>query len=62
MANFSFQKKKILPASLRKGVITLLPKGEKPTNFLKNLRPVTLLPVEYKIISGSIAERINRVL
>ena len=48
-----------LPASLRRGVITLLPKGDKPTDQLKNLRPVTLLPAEYKLISGTVAERIN---
>ena len=61
MANFSYEHD-LLPSSLRKGVITLLPKGDKPTDQLKNLRPVTLLPAEYKLISGSIANRINEIL
>ena len=61
MANFSYDCR-LLPDSLRRGVITLLPKGEKPTDELKNLRPVTLLPAEYKLISGSIAKRINNLL
>ena len=58
MANFSLETG-FLPESLRRGVITLLPKGNKPTDLLKNLRPVTLLPAEYKLISGTVAERIN---
>ena len=61
MTNYSFEVG-ILPGSLRRGVITLLPKGDKPTDRLKNLRPVTLLPAEYKLISGSVAEYINDVL
>ena len=61
MANFSYETNQ-LPASLRIGVITLLPKGDKPTDRLKNLRPVTLLSAEYKLVSGSIADYINEVL
>ena len=46
----------------RQGVITLLPKGTKCKKSLKNWRPITLLTTLYKIISGTIAERVKKVL
>ena len=46
----------------REGVIVCLPKGEKPREFLKNWRPITLLNVIYKIGSSCIANRIKQVL
>ena len=46
----------------RQGVITLLPKGKKSKMDLKNWRPITLLTTLYKIISGTIAERVKKVL
>ena len=36
----------------RQGLITCLPKGDKPRQFLKNWRPITLLNVIFKIASG----------
>ena len=45
----------------KEGLITLLPKGDKPRQFLK-WKPITLLNVSYKIASGCIANRIKRVL
>ena len=48
--------------SLRQGLITCIPKGDKPRQFLKNWRPMTLLNVIYKIASGCIAERLKSVL
>ena len=51
-----------LPEQQRQGVITLLPKGTKCKKSLKNWRPITLLTTLYKIISGTIAERVKRVL
>ena len=51
-----------LSVSQRQGLITCLPKGDKPKQFLKNWRPITLLNVVYKIASGCIAERIKSVL
>ena len=51
-----------LSAQQREGVITLLPKGSKSKVLLKNWRPITLLTTLYKIISGTIAERVKRVL
>ena len=45
-----------LSISQRQGLITCLPKGDKPKQYLKNWRPITLLNVIYKIASGCIAE------
>lgn len=42
------------------GIITCIPKSGKPKQyFKKNLRPITLLNVVYKLASGCIAERIK---
>ena len=46
----------------RQGLITCLPKGDKPRQFLKNWRPITLLNVIYKIASGCIAQRLKQCL
>lgn len=54
--------KKELPISQRLGIISCLPKGDKPRQFLKNWRPKTLLNVLYKIISGCLSFRIKQVL
>ena len=51
-----------LSVTQRQGLIKCLPKGDKPKQFLKNWRPITLLNVIYKIASGCIAERIKSVL
>ena len=57
-ANHSLTTEK-LPDSLTQGIISLLPKGDKPKEYLKNWRPITLLNVDYKIISSAIAARIS---
>ena len=54
--------RKELPISQRLGIISCLPKGDKPRQFLKNWRPITLLNVLYKIISGCVSFRIRKVL
>ena len=46
----------------RLGIITLIPKGSKDQQLLKNWRPLTLLTTYYKIISGCIANRIKPAL
>ena len=48
-----------LPVSQRLGIITCLPKGDKPRQFIKNWRPITLLNVFYKIISACVSKRIK---
>ena len=46
----------------KRGIITLLPLKDKPTDVLNNLRPVTLLNVDYKIATKVIANRLAKVL
>ncbi len=46
----------------RKGVISLIPKKDRDTTFLKNWRPITLLCSDYKLISKVIANRLKKHL
>ena len=48
--------------SLRQCIISCLPKGDKPRQFLKNWRPISLLSVVYKIASSALAARLRTVL
>ena len=59
--NYAFQNG-ILFISQRQGVISLIPKQEKNLEFLKNWRPVSLLNVDYKILTKVIALRLEKVL
>ena len=47
-----------LSTTQRQGIITCLPKGDKPREFLKNWQPITLLDDTYKIAFGCIAEKL----
>jgi hypothetical protein len=51
-----------LSVTQRQGVITCIPKEEKPKQYLKNWRPISLLNVAYKIASSCIANRLKMVL
>ena len=51
-----------LPNFLSRGVITLIPKGDKPKNKIENWRPLTLLNCLYKLLSKAISNRINNIL
>ena len=51
-----------LPLTMRQCIISCLPKGDKPRQFAKNWRPISLLSVVYKIASASIANRIKPIL
>ena len=51
-----------LSVTQKQGIITCLPKDNKPRHFLKNWRPISLLNTVYKIGSGVIASRLKRVL
>ena len=53
---------KRLPESLRHGVLNLIPKGGKDARFLKNLRPITLLNTDYKIIEKTVSNRMQKSL
>ena len=59
--NYGFIKNE-LSVTQKHGIITCLPKGNKPKQYLKNWRPLTLLNTIYKIASGSISNRIKKVL
>lgn len=58
--NFSYEYGQ-LSSSQRQAVIVLLDKGKDRT-LLKNWRPISILNVDYKILSKTIAERLKKVL
>ena len=47
-----------LSTSLKKGILNLIPKANKDARYIKNLRPITLLNTDYKIIEKAIANKI----
>lgn len=51
-----------LSVTQKQGIITCIPKGDKPRQFMQNWRPISLLNVIYKIASGCIASRIKNIL
>ena len=48
--------------SQRCGVITLIPKKDKPTDKVANWRPIALLNVDYKIISKALALCMKKII
>ena len=52
----------LLHESARRRVINLIPKQGKDTRKLKNLRPITLLNVDYKILEKALANRMKIVM
>ena len=59
--NYDFAKRQ-LSICQRRGIITLVPKNDKPTNLLSNLRLISLLNTDYKIATKAIAKRLEAVL
>jgi len=51
-----------LSISQRKGIITLAPKGDTNLTDLTNWRPISLLNVDYKILSKLLAMRVEKYL
>ena len=51
-----------LSQTQKQGIITLLPKGDKPREFIKNWRPISLINVDCKLLSGVLAHRLKKVL
>ena len=59
--HFAFQSGS-LSISQRRGVISLIPKKNKDKSILENLRLISLLNVDYKILTKVIAKRIEKTL
>ena len=59
--HFAFQSGS-LSISQRRGLISLIPKKNKDKSTLENLRPISLLNVDYKILTKVIAKRIEKTL
>ena len=59
--NYAFQNGS-LSISQRRGIISLIPKKNKDKTLLENLRPISLLNVDYKILTKAIAKRLEKVL
>ena len=57
-----FEEEKILPENTNTGILNLIPKNRRDQRYLKNLRPITLLNVDYKIIEKALANRLDNVL
>ena len=51
-----------LSISQRQGIISLIPNKKKNTKYLKNWRPVSLLNLDYKIATKTIALRLEKIL
>ena len=52
----------ILPESLRTGVVTLLEKKGKDRLDIANWRPITLLNIDYKLLTKTLGQRLKNVL
>ena len=51
-----------LSISQKRGTITLIPKGDENLSDLKNWRPISLLNIDYKILSKVLAGRLEQYL
>ena len=51
-----------LSVEQRRAILTLLPKGEKDIRYLKNWRPLSLLNTDYKILTKTLATRLQKVI
>ena len=51
-----------LSISQKREIISLIPKKDKDKTILKNLRPILLLNVDYKILTKTIAKRLEKLL
>ena len=61
MYKYSFEQG-LLPESVRQGLISLLPIKNKDTRYVKNMRPLTLLNNDYKILAKTLDNRLREVL
>ena len=56
-----YQEEQLHPTA-RQGILNLIPKPNKDSRQIKNLRPITLLNVDYKIIEKAIANKMTPAL
>ena len=54
--------KQCMNTSAMRGVLNLIPKPKKDSRHLKNLRPITLSNMDYKIVEKVIALRLQKTL
>ena len=52
----------MLTCDQRRGILNLIPKGNKDIRFLSNWRPVSILNTDYKILTKALAIRLQSVL
>lgn len=57
--SFNFAFDTVTLSISQRGMITLIPKPNKDTTSLENLRPISLLNVDYKILTKAIAKRLS---
>ena len=50
------------PSTLREAIVTLIPKAGKSSDTIKGWRPISLLNVDFKIISAAITNRLKGVM
>lgn len=51
-----------LSITQKEGLITCIPKPQKDRALIKNWRPITLLNIDYRILSSTLANRFKKVL
>ena len=59
--NYAFQHG-TMSVSQRRGIISLIPNKGRDKTILENLRPISLLNVDYKILTKIVANRIEKIL
>ena len=59
--NHSFYSEE-LSITQKQGIISIIPKGQKPREYLKNWRPISLLNNSYKLLSSCLANRLKQIL
>lgn len=59
--NYSYQTGKLTQLQ-KQAIITLLPKTNTDTTLLANWRPISLLNIDYKIATKSLANRLKKVI